>query len=186
MNVQETIGSIVQGAKSAPEDDRTHEVLKGIRALPGIEELNGPLIFRTGGHQIQVGLTAALDKTSESLREIAHLKLGIAPEVVSQQEFAPGESVLVTRYAGAEKLQALKPSDAPIAENVRAKARAELEKLAIAGKQHGFAARGFAQWLTTPDKKALMLDGWSALKSATPAESAEQLAGVDALLARLA
>src|SRR5262245_38488502 len=183
----EAINEIVRRAKSeASEDERTHEVLKSIRALPGVEELAGPLAFRIGAHEIQVGLTTHLEKLEGALKEVAPLGLSIAPEVVAHLPYSDGESVLVTRYAAAlgETLKPLKPADGPISAEARARAKDDLSRLAEHGMIHGYAGRGFAPWLVSGGKKTLVLEGWSALRSAGAEESREQLEKVDALFGR--
>jgi hypothetical protein len=188
MNVADTISEIVRRASTEPEDERTHEVLKGIRALPGIEELSGPLTFRTGPFEIQVGMTQHLEKAVNSLNEVRPLKLSIAPEVVSHLPFSDNESVLVTRYPAVEgeKLVALKPGQGVVSDGTRARVRADFEKLAANGMVHGYASRGFAHWLSTADKKTVVLDGWTSLRPAGVPESAQHLEQIDGLLSRLA
>lgn len=190
MNIAESVSEIVRRVESeVPEDDRTSEVLRAIRALPGIVELNGPLTFRSGQHEIQVGLTGNLDKTAGALKELAPLKLSIAPELVAQHSFAPGEGVLVSRYAAVsdgEKLVPLKPNEGGIEAKAKERARQDFEKLAANGLIHGYAGRGFAQWLATSDKKSLALDGWTSLRAASAEERVEQLERIDGLLARIA
>jgi hypothetical protein len=187
MNVAQTVQKIVEGAKNAPAEERTHEVLKGIRALPGIEELPGPLAFRSGHHEIHVGLTANLAKTANSLNELKALKLSVAPEVLADLPFSDHESVLVTRYGAAPdaSLTPLKETDTGVGEAARARAKSDLEKLAGHGLIHGYAGRGFAHWLKSADKNTLVLGNWSALREANSEEQKESLERIDQLLSRL-
>lgn len=192
MSVADTVSEIVRRVSAeAPEDERIHAVLREIRALPNIEELDGPLAFRSGDVEIQVGLIANLEKAKKSLDEVRSLKLSIAPEVVAHLPFSGAESVLVTRYAACEgeRLLPVRPSapgQGSISEASRERAKKDLLRLSERGLIHPWAARGFAPWLVSSESKTLVLSGWTELRPADADERASQLERAGALLGRLA
>lgn len=188
MSTPDTIAELVKRVSAeAPPEERTHEVLQGIRALPNIEELPGPLAFRSENYEIHVGLTHNLEKVAKNLSDVKSMKLSVAPEVVAHLPYGDGEGVLITRYAAidGERLTPVRPGQTAVPAAARERFQKDLAALGARGLVHPYASRGFAHWLASSESKTLVLDNWSVLRGADASEASEHLGKVDGLLARL-
>jgi hypothetical protein len=164
-----------------------HAVLHALRAVPGIEELDGPIAFRICEHEIHVGLKAGMERQRDMLEKVRALDLAIAPEVVALHPIGDEEAALLLRYRACrgEHLLPVRAVDGPIPPESFARAKRDIAKLGSNGFVHRYAGRGAASWLASDKQKTLVLSGWTSLAQGSAKDGESMCEQVNAVFSKL-
>ncbi len=174
MDLVATVNELVARLKSP------HEVLQAIRALPGLEDING-ITFRFNEYELNAGLARQHEDLVNKLRWLATLDIAAAPEVVALISIGTtdlgAQSVLITRYrhCAGEKLVKADSTQGPFNTEAVNRFIEDMRKLAEHGALNPFASRGFSHWLVCDRTGTLVLSGWRALTTCTPRQGARML-----------
>ena len=142
--------------------------------------------FFVADHVFTFDFDNRIQRVLDLFVRVAPLELSIAPVVVDTH-LNDVDMVMLTRYPACtgEDVVPVEGHPGPFTNEIRARFRADIERLYGAGFAHPWSTRGLDYWYCGARSRTLVLGGWRALAEAERGDLAEDVEDIDLLLSRL-
>ena len=155
--------SMVESLRQVTSGSRADNILdEAVLRIPGMKELR--LTYYTyGDFQIISGLQNSTEPYANNLKKLAALGIGSAPQLVLNQHYGDGTSVIMTRIPGAEveKLGAYNDLSDKVTPEAKEAFLKDMTTLLDAGAVNPLALKGPGQWQVNPENGQIIIPDWS-------------------------